>query len=132
MRTASSTTATRPVAAAIATYPPRRAISGVSCSIPPGRTPSGAGRRASCRAWTTPYAQILNGGNDVEYFDEEICAGDLLTASAKIEGFNERYSSALGGPMLIQVTSITYKNQHGTVVAVMRNTSLSYGEKKES
>ena len=80
----------------------------------------------------TPYAQILNGGNDVEYSDEEICAGDLLTATAKVEGFNERYSAALGGPMLIQVTSITYKNQHGTMVAVMRNTSLSYGKKKES
>lgn len=74
-----------------------------------------------------PYKNTLNGGTDIEYFDEEICAGDVLTARMKVEHLNERYSKALGGPMVISVSATTYRNQDDKVVAIMRGTSIAYG-----
>ncbi len=79
----------------------------------------------------SPYTLVLNGGTDVEYYDTPITAGDTLTSSSQLEALNERYSAALGGPMLIQVTKTTVKNQDGTVVAVMRGTGISYGPKRD-
>ena len=74
-----------------------------------------------------PYKRILNGGTDIEYFDQEICAGDVLTVRMQIENLNERYSKALGGPMVISVSATTYRNQDDHVVAIMRGTSIAYG-----
>lgn len=79
----------------------------------------------------SPFKRILNGGTDVEYFDEPICAGDTLTATSALESLTERYSQALGGPMLIQVSRTTYKNQDGKTVAIMRGTGISYGPKRD-
>ncbi|MEE9278163.1 MAG: MaoC family dehydratase N-terminal domain-containing protein [Dehalococcoidia bacterium] len=88
-------------------------------------------RRSSGPGVRSPYKLVLNGGTDVEYFDEGICAGDVLTARSKLDSLTERYSAALGGPMLIQVTATTYKNQDGKVVAVVRGTGISYGPKRD-
>jgi len=74
-----------------------------------------------------PYKNTLNGGTDIEYFDEDICAGDVLTVRMKFENLNERYSKALGGPMVISVTATTFRNQDDAVVAIMRGTSIAYG-----
>ena len=74
-----------------------------------------------------PYKNTLNGGTDIEYFDEDICAGDVLTVRMKIEQISERYSQALGGAMVISVTATTYRNQHDRVAAIMRGTSIAYG-----
>jgi acyl dehydratase len=99
---------------------------------PRNSDPTFGGRRGSGPRIQSPYTLVLNGGTDVEYFDEPIVAGDTLSSSSQLESLNERYSAALGGPMLIQVSKTTYTNQAGAVVAVMRGTGISYGPKRES
>jgi len=79
----------------------------------------------------SPYTLVLNGGTEVEYTGLDICAGDRLTARTKMAHLTERYSAALGGPMLIQVSETTFTNQDGKVVAITRNTGISYGPKRE-
>lgn len=79
----------------------------------------------------SPYKLVLNGGTDVEYTEVDICAGDVLTGVARLASLNERYSPALGGPMLVQVTATTYTNQDGAIVATVRGTGLSYGPKRD-
>ena len=79
----------------------------------------------------SPYRNGLNGGTDVEYFDEDICSGDVLSARTKLESLNERFSAALGGPMLIAVNATTYRNQDGKVVGIARGTGISYGPRRE-
>ncbi len=69
-----------------------------------------------------PYKRLLNGGNDLQYFDD-ICAGDVLTATSKLVDLQEREGRL--GPMLITVTEITYR-RGDKVVAVMRGTLISY------
>ena len=60
----------------------------------------------------------------MEYFDEDICAGDVLTGMTKIANIFEREGSM--GPMLFILTETTYRNQQGKVVAVMRGTGIQY------
>jgi hypothetical protein len=79
----------------------------------------------------SPYKLILNGGTHVEYTGEDIVAGDELTARSKLERLTERYSAALGGPMLIQVVATTYRNQANRIVAIARGTSISYGPRAD-
>jgi acyl dehydratase len=67
---------------------------------------------------------VLNGGTEFEYFDEEICAGDVLTATAKVAELRERPGSM--GPMLFIISETTYKNQDGKVVAKMTGTAIRY------
>ena len=61
----------------------------------------------------------------------DICAGDELTGVARLASLTERYSPALAGPMLVQVTATTYTNQRGEVVATVRGTGLSYGPRRD-
>lgn len=70
-----------------------------------------------------PFKRVLNGGTDVEYFDD-VCAGDTLTATSKLADLNEREGRM--GPMLILSTETTYKNQAGQTVAVARGTTIRY------
>lgn len=93
--------------------------------------PTFGGRRGSGPRIQSPYKLVLNGGTDVEYFDEDICAGDVLTSQSQLESLTERYSAALSGPMLIQVSKTVYKNEAGKVVAVSRGTGISYGPKRD-
>ena len=79
-----------------------------------------------------PYKNQLNGGTDIEYFDEEICSGDVLTSRTKLESIDERYSGALGGPMMITVNATTYTNQNGMVVAISRGTGIGYGPRSDN
>lgn len=99
---------------------------------PAGSDPTFGAPRGSQPGVRSPYKLVLNGGTDVQYLNDDICAGDVLTATAKLESLTERYSAALGGPMLIQVTATTCKNDAGTVVAVMRGTGISYGPKRDA
>jgi acyl dehydratase len=71
----------------------------------------------------SPFKRILNGGTEVEYFDD-VCAGDVLTSTSKIADFSERQGSM--GPMLIIRAETTYRNQQGKVVAVVRGTAIQY------
>jgi hypothetical protein len=70
-----------------------------------------------------PFKRVLNGGTDIEYFDD-VCAGDTLTATTKLADLSERDGRV--GPMLILNTETTYKNQAGKTVAIMRGTAIRY------
>lgn len=78
---------------------------------------------ASYLRFQTPYKRILNGGNDIEYFDT-VCAGDVLTATSKLVDIRERVGSL--GPMLITVTEWTFRNPQGKIIAIARNTGIRY------
>jgi acyl dehydratase len=70
-----------------------------------------------------PLKRILNGGTEIEYFDD-ICAGDILTATSHLAAVEEREGSI--GQMLISTNKTVYKNQAGKVVAVMTGTGIRY------
>ncbi len=70
-----------------------------------------------------PFKRVLNGGTDIEYFDE-VCAGDKLTATTKLADISEREGRM--GPMLILNSETTYRNQTGQTVAIMRGTTIRY------
>jgi acyl dehydratase len=78
------------------------------------------------RGFSSPYKRVLNGGTDYEYFPENdvICAGDTITASSKVAGFEEATGSL--GPMLITRRETTYTNQNGKVVCKMTGTVIQY------
>jgi hypothetical protein len=70
-----------------------------------------------------PYNRVLNAGTDIESY-EPICAGDVLTATAKIVDLSERTGSL--GPMLMVTVETTYRNQAGKAVARFRGTLINY------
>lgn len=92
---------------------------------PADSDPTFGGRRGG-GGFRSPYPLVLNGGTDIEYTGEQICAGDTLTSSTALADLNERWSGALGVPMLIQVSETTYTNQNGKIVAISRGTGISY------
>ena len=92
---------------------------------PADSDPTFGGRRGG-GGFRSPYPLVLNGGTDIEYTGEQICAGDTLTSATALASLNERWSGALGVPMLIQVSETTYTNQNGRVVAISRGTGISY------
>jgi acyl dehydratase len=63
----------------------------------------------------------LNGGNEYEYY-QPIYAGDTITLTAKYADVSER--SGRTGNMVFVITELTFKNQHGEVVAKGRNTGI--------
>jgi acyl dehydratase len=85
--------------------------------------PDIASRPLYVMSFKSPYKRVLNGGTDIEYY-EPICAGDILTSTAKIADISER--SASMGPMLIITGETNYKNQKGKVVARFRGTLIQY------
>jgi len=70
-----------------------------------------------------PLKRVLNGGTELEYFDD-ICAGDTLTAVSYTADIVERKGSI--GDMLITTSKTEYTNQDGKLVAVMTGTSIRY------
>jgi|SwirhisoilCB2_FD_contig_51_1341116_length_887_multi_4_in_0_out_0_2 acyl dehydratase len=70
-----------------------------------------------------PLNRVLNGGTEIEYFDD-ICAGDVLTATSHLSALEERKGSI--GEMLISTNKTVYKNQQGKVVAIMTGTGIRY------
>jgi len=70
-----------------------------------------------------PYKRVLNGGTDIEYF-QDVFAGDALTATSKISDLTEREGKM--GPMLIISTETTFRNLDGEVVAVQRGAAIRY------
>ena len=67
---------------------------------------------------------VLDGGAETEYFDD-VCAGDTLTVTTKVSDLAVRESKTTG-QMLIVTMEVTYKNQHGKVVATQRSQGLFY------
>ena len=74
------------------------------------------------RQLNIPYRRNLNGGTDIEYFDQ-IVAGDLLTATSKLSDLEE--TSGRLGPMLIVRTETIYRRD-GRIVAIQRGTGIRY------
>jgi hypothetical protein len=70
-----------------------------------------------------PYKRVLNGGTDIEYF-QEVCAGDRLTATTTLSGLTEREGKM--GPMLIVETETAFRNEQGETVAIQRGTAIRY------
>jgi hypothetical protein len=70
-----------------------------------------------------PLTRVLNGGTEMEYFDD-ICAGDVLTATSHLSELEERQGSL--GEMLISTNKTVYKNQAGKVVAISTGTGIRY------
>ncbi len=91
---------------------------------PADSDPTFGGRRG--QGFRSPYPLVLNGGTDIEYTSEQICSGDTLTSATALASLQERWSGALGVPMLIQISETTYTNQFGQVVAISRGTGISY------
>jgi hypothetical protein len=83
-----------------------------------GRRGQGPGPQPS-----RPLTRILNGGTEIEYFDD-ICAGDVLTASTHTSNLEERQGSI--GQMLITTSKTVYKNKDGKVVAISTGTGIRY------
>lgn len=70
-----------------------------------------------------PLRRVLNGGTEIEYM-EDICAGDVLTATSHLSALEERTGSI--GEMLISTNKTVYKNQAGKVVAIATGTGIRY------
>ncbi|MDO8615395.1 MAG: MaoC family dehydratase N-terminal domain-containing protein [Dehalococcoidia bacterium] len=70
-----------------------------------------------------PLKRILNGGTDIEYFDD-VCAGDVLSATSRLTDLSEREGRM--GMMLIVQTETAFKNPQGKTVAIMRGTAIRY------
>jgi len=85
--------------------------------------PSRPPRIGGFGSFKSPFKRVLNGGTEVEYFDD-ICAGDVLTSTSKIADLSERQASL--GPMLVIRAETTFRNQQGKVVAIMHGTALQY------
>lgn len=83
-----------------------------------GRRGQGPGPQPS-----RPLKRVLNGGTEIEYQDD-ICAGDTLTATTHTAAIEERKGSL--GEMLITTSKTVYKNQSGKVVAIMTGTGIRY------
>lgn len=71
-----------------------------------------------------PLKRILNGGTEIEYFDD-ICAGDVLEVTGYTADLQERKGSI--GDMLIVTSKTEYKRQgDGKLVAVMTGNLIRY------
>jgi hypothetical protein len=97
-----------------------------SLPAPPGYlgTPifrPGAAQRGA-RQLDLPFKRRLNGGTEVEYLDD-ICAGDVLTATSHIAGIEE--TAGRLGPMVITTTETVYR-RGDQVVAKLRGTGIRY------
>lgn len=68
------------------------------------------------------YSRMLDAGIEFE-FCQPVRAGDNLVSVMKIADIYERESK--GGTLVFSVTETSYFNQHGTLVAVIRQTLLA-------
>lgn len=68
----------------------------------------------------------LAAGSEIEYIsDAALHAGDELTSVTRLDNVTERYSQALGGPMLIQTTATLFR-KNDTSIAIYRFTLIAY------
>jgi hypothetical protein len=68
--------------------------------------------------------RILNGSTEFEYFDEDICAGDILKGVTKLADLRERTGTL--GRMLFLTTDTLLYNPQGKLVAIERDTGIIY------
>ena len=80
-------------------------------------------RRGPTGEPSRPLKRVLNGGTMIEQL-EDICAGDVLTASSHVANYEETKGSI--GEMLITTSKTVYKNQDGKTVAIATGTGIRY------
>jgi acyl dehydratase len=83
---------------------------------------SGGGRRGGAEPGR-PLKRVLNGGTVIEQL-EDICAGDVLTATSHVASYEETRGSI--GEMLITTNKTVYKNHGGKTVAISTGTGIRY------
>ena len=66
-----------------------------------------------------PHLANINGGTEIEYF-RPIEAGDTITTVAKLADAQMKTGKA--GSLIFLVFEVTYTNQRGELVAILRNT----------
>ena len=84
---------------------------------------SGRRRGAGELQASRPLTRRLNGGTEIEYF-EDVFAGDVLTATSHLDSVTERMGSI--GQMLISTNKTVYRNAEGKVVAIVTGTGIRY------
>ena len=68
-----------------------------------------------------PHLANINGGTEIEYF-RPIEAGDTITTVAKLADAQMKTGKA--GSLIFLVFEVTYTNQRGELVAILRNTFI--------
>ncbi len=71
----------------------------------------------------SPLKRVLNGSSELEYH-QPINVGDVISVTGKLSRMRKREGQ--GGRMLFMIFEMTYKNQHGEVVATGRNTIIRH------
>ncbi len=66
-----------------------------------------------------PHLANINGGTEIEYF-RPIEAGDTITTVAKLA--DAQLKTGKTGSLIFLVFEVTYTNQRGELVAILRNT----------
>jgi acyl dehydratase len=66
-----------------------------------------------------PHLANINGGTEIEYF-RPIEAGDTITTVAKLA--DAQLKTGKTGSLIFLVFEVTYTNQRGVLVAILRNT----------
>ncbi|MBI2934501.1 MAG: MaoC family dehydratase N-terminal domain-containing protein [Chloroflexi bacterium] len=67
------------------------------------------------------FKRILNGGNDIEYF-QPIRPGDVLSVTGKVIDIRERTGKT--GSMAFMTLELSYRKQNGEMAAKIRNTII--------
>jgi len=68
--------------------------------------------------------RIVNGGTEFEYYDEDICAGDVMKSVTKLADLQEKTGTL--GKMLFLSTETHLYNPQGKLVATERDTGIVY------
>ena len=68
-----------------------------------------------------PHLANINGGTEIEYF-RPIEAGDTITTVAKLA--DAQLKTGKTGSLIFLVFEVTYTNQRGELVAILRNTFI--------
>jgi acyl dehydratase len=68
-----------------------------------------------------PHKANINGGTEIEYF-RPIEAGDTITTVPKLAEAQEKKGKT--GSLIFLVFEVTYTNQRGELVAILRNTFI--------
>jgi hypothetical protein len=69
----------------------------------------------------SPYKRILNGGTDIEYF-EDVCAGDRLTGTTRIVDVKTKEGAM--GPMILLTIEESYEREARPVAKLVRTRIL--------
>lgn len=70
-----------------------------------------------------PFKRVLNGGTECE-FHRPVHPGDVLSATRRLADVSEKDGQL--GKLIILVIETTYVNQRGQLVAVNRDTTITY------